>query len=49
MNWWLKILIVFIVVIVIGLIVVGLYFYNYVVVLGKKDFINENILGLKVV
>ena len=32
---------------VIGLIAAGLYFYNYAVVPGKKDFINENTPGSK--
>ena len=45
MNRWLKILIALIVVIAIGLIAAGLYFYNYAVVPGKKDFINENTPG----
>ncbi|HBM7987392.1 TPA: alpha/beta hydrolase [Enterococcus faecalis] len=49
MNRWLKILIALIVVIAIGLIAAGLYFYNYAVVPGKKDFINENTPGSKVV
>ena len=44
-----KILIALIVVIAIGLIAAGLYFYNYAVVPGKKDFINENTPGSKVV
>ena len=47
MNRWLKILIALIVVIAIGLIAAGLYFYNYAVVPGKKDFINENTPGSK--
>ncbi len=49
MNRWLKILIALIVVIAIGLIAAGLYFYNYAVVPGKKDFINQNTPGSKVV
>ena len=44
-----KILIALIVVIAMVLIAAGLYFYNYAVVPGKKDFINENTPGSKVV